>query len=142
MRTPVVALFLAALAVPLPGCKSEGQPPGSAAPPRPQFLADIPRLDRSILTDTTGAEDAERFTYVVQVPLDSVARFYRAQLAQLGWRIVGDMGDSAQVSLYATKGGPALWVQVRALGNLATEYTLIAGAGGGEVGRPAPAPGR
>ena len=79
---------------------------------------------------------------MVQVPLDSVARFYRAQLAQLGWRIVGDMGDSAQVSLYATKGRPALWVQVRALGNLATEYTLIGGAGGGEVGRPAPAPGR
>lgn len=142
MRTPLVALLLAASVAALPGCKSEGQPPGSAALPRPQFLADIPRLDRSILTDTTGAEDAERFTYVVQVPLDSVARFYRAQLAQLGWRIVGDMGDSAQVSLYATKGGLALWVQVRALGNLATEYTLIAGAGGGEVGRPAPAPGR
>lgn len=142
MRTPLVALLLAASVAVLPGCKGERRPPGSAAPPRPQFLADIPRLDRSILTDTTGAEDAERFTYVVRVPLDSVARFYRAQLAQLGWRIVGDMGDSAQVSLYATKGGPALWVQVRALGNLATEYTLIAAAGGGEVGRPAPAPGR
>jgi len=140
MRTSLVALLLAAAVAVLPGCEKEGQPPGTAMPPRPQFLADLPRLDRSILTDTTGAEDAERFTFVAQVPLDSVARFYRAQLAQLGWRIVGDVGDSAQVSLYAINGGLALWVRVRALGKLATEYTLIAGAG--EVGRPAPAPGR
>src|SRR3989338_5749168 len=80
MRTPLVALLLAASVAALPGCKSEGRPPGSAAPPRPQLLADIPRLDRSILTDTTGAEDAERATHVVQVPLDSVARVSRRPL--------------------------------------------------------------
>jgi hypothetical protein len=79
----------------------------------------------------------------VQVGLDSVARFYRAELARLGWQILSDAADGGQVNLYATERGRALWVHIRAVGPLASEFTLIAGAAGpAAASPPAPAPNR
>lgn len=135
-RTSALVLVPLVLGI---GCRPEGPrdaAPPRAATPRPAILATVPRLDRSLIQDTTGSEDAEQLQMLVQLPFDSVLGFYRTRLPAEGWRITSDLADSATATLMADKGGPLLWVQVRRLGGFATQYTLIAGSEPAE--RPGP----
>jgi hypothetical protein len=136
MRTLTIAALALALTAAACGSKDADLPPPVAL--RPQVLKDIPKLPQSILTDTTGAVDAEQQKWIAQLPFDSVARFYRGQLPALGWQVMGDRGDSAVLDLHGRKGDQAVWVHIVRLGSLATEYTLIGTQGPGEPGTPVP----
>jgi hypothetical protein len=124
-RPLVIATALAGVL----GCGEAGWESAERPAARPSYLAGVPWPPGAVVTDTTGAEDAARLSFLVQLPLEQVARFYRDTLPQLGWQLRSDVGDATQVSLYLTRGRSALWVQARRLGNLATAFTLI-GAGG------------
>jgi hypothetical protein len=127
--TMLRAMRIRALAIEVlaAGAVACGKPGGeAAAPARPHYLAGVPLIPASIVTDTTGSPDAEHRRLVMQLPMDSVTSFYRRELQARGWRIVGDMADTAHVTLFLQRDSLSLWVQVRKLGPLATEYTLTA----------------
>ena len=133
--------LLAALAV-LAGCKDKPRatPDGPHAH-RPVVLATIPVYRQSQQTDTTGTDEVERASWVLQRPADSLSRFYRDTLPKLGWRIMSDEGDRQKVDLYARRDTLSLWVHIEALGVLASRYTVIAGTAGagdktGPIGTP------
>ena len=124
-RTVLCALSALSL---LAGCRTEGgEVPAAKAPPRPEYLATVPRLDRSMIRDTTGSEDAAKLQLIAQVSFDSVLGFYRTRLPNDGWRVVADQADTAAATLMAQRGDTLLWVQVKRLGRYVTEYTLISG---------------
>ncbi len=133
---PMRAFPLALLALAAAACTRTG---GSAdrTPRRPQYLADVPMIPRSIVNDTTGTPEVEHRGLVLQWPYDSVLAFYRRQLPALGWKMMSDVADTAQASLYLQKDTVALWVQIHSIGPLATEYALTAAGSGGVAGRPA-----
>lgn len=98
------------------------------APSRPRYLADVPLIPGSFVTDTTGSPEVEHRSLLLQWPMDSVVGFYRRELAARGWRTVGDVSDTSRVSLYLQREGRTLWVQIHSIGLLATEYALTAAA--------------
>ncbi len=135
-KRPLHALAAAFFALAAVRCTSQenGEAAGGgSAPPRAEVLTNVPVMLGSGLLDTTGTEDAERRTYVAQAPLDSAAAFYRRILPGIGWQVVGDRGggDAATIDLHYRKADAALWVQLRRLDPVTTEYTLI-----GTSGRP------
>ncbi len=127
-----VAAVLLALAAARCTTQENGEEAGGgSAPRRAQVLTTVPSLVGSELRDTTGSEDAERRTYLARFPLDSAAAFYRRILPSLGWLVVGDRGGAATIDLHYRKADAALWIQLRRLDPVTTEYTLI-----GTSGRP------
>jgi hypothetical protein len=94
---------------------------------RPAVLAEIPVYPGSTKSDTTGTDEVERGTWVVQQRLRYVGPFYRDTLPKLGWHVMSDEGDTAKLDLYAQRDTLNLWVHVEALGMLAARYTVIAG---------------
>ncbi|MBI1722929.1 MAG: hypothetical protein HYR48_03350 [Gemmatimonadetes bacterium] len=116
-----VALLAGAVACAEKQSDADTPPP----PPRARVLADVPSVNGSIVTDTSGSEDAERLSMMVQVSLDSIVRFYRQRLPELGWRIQNAGGDTVQATLVAAKDSATLWVRVQRLGMGSAEYTLI-----------------
>ena len=129
----LAAALLAAAAL---ACSKEAQL-RSLAEERAQILKDIPVLPASILTDTTGDADAEHMRYMVQIPFDSVNRFYRQRLVADGWALMSDqsMGRDT-VALMMRKAGATLWLRLSYIGPLATEYDLIATARSGTPQAP------
>jgi hypothetical protein len=121
------ALGLTLLVLAMAACERQ-QTPAKATPPRPHFLADVPIMPTSIVTDTTGAVDAEHRGLAVQRPMDSVAAYYRRELAARGWRLLSDVSDTARVTLFLQRPDRSLWVQIHRLGPLACEYALTAAA--------------
>jgi hypothetical protein len=127
MRTllfPTLAAALLTLAA--AACKAKNDAPPPPAVQRAAILKDVPALPAAIITDTAGAEDAERRSYLSQVGFDSVRSYYRTMLPARGWAIIGDRGDSVELDLYTRRGSQTLWVHIKRLGSRATEYTLIA----------------
>jgi len=128
MRTLRFAAAAAAVLM-LSACKGREAPPTDDAPPpppRPALLTGVPAVGASLLTDTTGTPEADRKTYLVQLPIDSVQRFYRTRLPAEGWHVISDQGDTAKMDLYTRNDSLSLWVHAERLGVLATSYTLIA----------------
>lgn len=115
-------------------CKPKEAEPQHLTVQRPQILKDIMSLPGAIITDTTGSEDAERRSYLSQVTFDSVRSFYRTTLPVQGWAIIGDRGDSVELDLYTRKGVQTVWVHMKRLGPMATEYTIIANGGQASTG--------
>ena len=116
-------------------------------PPRAEVLKDVPALSFARLADTTGAEDAERRTYLTLLPFDTVGTFYRDTLPKLGWSIMSDQGDSARLDMLSTKGGLSLWVHAETevvQGIRRTRFTLIGSSTGLviDAGLPRPDSGR
>ncbi len=109
-------------------CRGQDKPEQELNPaptsPRPDVLRDVPILAASRQIDTTGASDAERSTWTVAMPFDSVTGYYRRILPPLGWSVMSDQGDTALVDLYLRKERYALWVHVERK-PLFTLYTLI-----------------
>jgi hypothetical protein len=108
----------------------EGQPApdGTQAVPvnasRAAFLRNVPDVPGSVLTDTTGAEDAQRASYLVRAPLDTVRAFYRRLLPALGWTLRSDQSDSTLVNLMLEKDTATIWIRATPSGG-ATAYTII-----------------
>ncbi len=132
MRMTPCLVLAAALAAPACVGGEEDAAPAppaaaAAAAPRAEVLdaVPVPGREDARLVDTTGAEDAERRTWLVPLGMDSVAAYYRAALPDRGWRVVGDRGDGARRDLHAVKDGPSLWLQLRRTGPGETELTLI-----------------
>jgi hypothetical protein len=130
MRTPsYLSVVAALLTLAAPACKPKDEDPQPLAALRPEILKDIPALPGAIVTDTAGSDDAERRSYVSQLRFDSVQSYYRTMLPAQGWAIIGDRGDTVELDLYTRKGALTLWVHLKRLGPLATEYILIANGG-------------
>ena len=136
MKTPL--LLAAAALVTIAACVAKDD---TGTPVRtPAVLAGVPIPDVAQVVDTSGTADAARVVLAIAWPPDSVAAFYRRELPKVGFRIVGDQGDSVRIDLYAQRNGPPLWIQMlhgRRPGT--TEYTLI-GAVGGAAGMGVPVP--
>jgi hypothetical protein len=79
---------------------------------RPDILKEIPIIAASRQIDTTGSSDAERNTWTVRAPFDSVLAYYRRLLPTMGWSVMSDQGDSLETNLYLRKSTYALWVHV------------------------------
>lgn len=94
---------------------------------RPLLLAGLPVVGDYVLTDTTGAEDAQRLTLEAPLPYDSVRSFYRTILRINGWQGLSERGDSTGVLMMAHKDSVSLWITIRWLDSNRTEYTLIGG---------------
>jgi len=127
--TPYLAAAAALVTLAATACKTRDETPQPLAMLRPQIIKDFPTLPGAIVTDTAGSEDAERRSYLSQVAFDSVRSYYRRMLAAQGWMIIGDRGDSVELDLYTRKDSQTVWVHIRRLGPVATEYTLIANGG-------------
>ena len=127
--TSYLAAAAALLTIAATACKPKDEAPQPLGVLRPQILKDIPALPRAIVTDTAGSVDAERRSYVSQLAFDSVRSYYRTMLPAQGWTIIGDRGDTLELDLYTRKGDLTLWVHIKRLGTMATEYTLIANGG-------------
>jgi hypothetical protein len=123
-----VKLSAAALAPPalafatLAGCASS-----EAGGKRPLLLQGVPYLAQSVITDTTGAEDAMRLTMEVPQSFDSVLTFYRVKLPLNGWRVRRESGDSSRFVILAQNDSVSLWLTLRHLEPRRTEYTMIGG---------------
>ena len=117
--------------------------PGAAPTPvnsaRAAFLRNVPEVPGSRLTDTTGAEDAQRASYAVLLPLDTVRMFYVRLLPALGWRLRSDQSDSTVANLYLEKDSSVLWIRATPQG-AGTAYTMIGSYNAGGTAAPAPAP--
>lgn len=131
-----LAAAAALLTLSAAACKPKDEVPPPLAVLRPEILKDIPTLPGAIVTDTAGSEDAERRSYLSQLRFDSVQSYYRTMLPAQGWAVIGDRGDSVELDLYTRKGALTLWVHLKRLGTMATEYTLIANAGQSTPGTP------
>ena len=66
------------------------------------------------LLATEGASDAAQATIAVQLPVDSVARWYRHALVEMRWQIIGDAPTAdGGVSLHATAtDGRPVWLLI------------------------------
>jgi hypothetical protein len=128
-----VSLLAAGLLVALAAGCGESKPPASARPPRPAYLAHVPLLPHASVRDTTGSPDYQHLVYLAPVTLDTAAAFYRRELQDRGWRIMGDMGDTARVSLFLEKEGRPLWIQIRAGDGKVCQVTLTAAGSAGGV---------
>ncbi len=138
MRSPIFAvLSLAALAA----CTRADTASRAPAPPRPAYLAGVPRIPASLLSDTTGTATVQHQVLVLQAPYDSVLAFYRRELPARGWAVMSDVADTALASLYLQRDSVALWVQIHRMGPRATEYALTAGPAGTQPSAAA-SPGR
>jgi hypothetical protein len=126
VRTPLLLAATALLT--LAACVSKDD----AAKPvqTPPVFAGVPIPALARMIDTAGTADAARAVFLVAVRPESVVAYYRRELPRVGFRIVGDVGDSLRVDLYAQREGPSLWVQIRPLREPdATEFTLIGAVG-------------
>lgn len=125
-RAVLISALLAAAACSSaePGAQPFDNTTATPPTPRARVLATVPELDRSLLIDTTGSDDAEQKTWRVLLPLDSVRMFYRRMLPNFGWRIVNDESDSTVVNLYMEKDSMVLWIRAVPSGS-STNYTLI-----------------
>ncbi len=119
----------------LVACAKKGGDENAA--PTPPVLAGVPLVPGSQIVENSGTSDAARLVVVVSLPTDSVAAFYRRELAKAGWRLVSDVPDSSGTDLLAQRDGPPLWVQIRpGPSREVTRYTVI-GAVGGKGAAPA-----
>ncbi len=127
VRLALPALLLCA------GCVSRDEPAAAGGPPEKLFRG-VPIPREAHVVDTVTTPEAVRAVLTVDAPPQVVLAFYRRELPNAGFRIVGDLGDSVEANLYARRDGPPLWVEVRRGPQPGTtRFTLIAA-----VGTPAP----
>jgi hypothetical protein len=116
---------LAALGVALFSACKKHEAPVVAHRPRPEVVSAIPTLARAVQLDTTGTEDAERVTWSVALPFDTVVAIYHKMLPGLGWLTQSDEGDSTQRSLYMTKDSFSVWMHFTKAGPESTQWTVV-----------------
>jgi len=122
----VLAAALGAVLVGCIGKESDRSAGGSA----PQLFKGVPFPREARVVDTSYTADAVRAVLSVDAPSSLVLAFYRRELPKAGFRIIGDVGDSAEADLYAQRDGPPLWVQVRRGPRPGTaRFTLIGAVG-------------
>ena len=132
MKTPLMLVLCATLAA---GCTGEREE--SATPVRtPPVLAGVPVFPGSEVVDTAGTAEAARATVLIPASPDSVAAFYRRELASQGWRIVGDVPQGGGTDIHAERSGPPLWVQIRPGSQAGTTLCSLIGAVGGATAGP------
>jgi hypothetical protein len=130
VKSPI--LFVAVIGLALAGCvaKETDRSPGASAP---QVFRGVPFPREARVVDTSSTPDAVRAVLRVDAPSALVLAFYRRELPKAGFRVIGDVGDSAQADLYAQRDGPPLWVQVRRGPRPGTAvFTLIGAVGRAE----------
>ena len=125
MRLPTPTLLALALAA--AACHAADKKP--PAPPRPNWLFDVPYLAQSRLLDTSGTPDAQHIVIQSPAPIDSVASYYRHRLPPMGWMIMGDAHDSVHVTLYLVRSGAPMWIQIEAQGPESRVSFIAAGSG-------------
>ncbi len=120
---------MAVLALPIVLLAACGRDEPPARARRPSALLFTPKIQGSLVVDTSGTEDTERLVMVAPVAGDSVAKFYRNSLARTNWQLSNDRSDGGVIDLQAT-GGPfgssTLWIHIERQDSLSARYTLIA----------------
>lgn len=137
MKTPLLLAAAALLALAACVAKDDAGKPVRTPP----VLAGVPIPNFAVVVDTVSTGDAAQVVLAIAWPPESVAAFYRRELPKAGFRVVGDLTDSARTDLYAQRSGPPLWVQVRHGRRPNTSEFTIIGAVGGAKGTGDSVPG-
>lgn len=89
-------------------------------------LRGAPLIPGAKLVSTEIGRDAIQTVLTVELGPDSVADWYRKQLVNGNWDIVGDatMADSS-ISLHASRNGPPLWIVIKGTGIASSQVTLV-----------------
>lgn len=74
-----------------------------------------------------ATEDAVEQAYRIAAPADSVAAWYRRELAAREWRLTGDARlPDGTITLHAQRAGPPLWLLIRGdTGGRWSEYSMV-----------------
>jgi hypothetical protein len=125
-RSLTPAILLAVLA--LTACGGDAPPPDQVAANRAatRTLADAPLMTGSQMISSNVGQDAAQAVVTVPFGPDSVANWYRQDLVNKKWNIVGDakMADGS-VSLHASRNGTPLWIIIRGTGVASSQVTLV-----------------
>jgi len=109
-------------------CGGDSPPPDQVAANRAatKALRGAPMIPGAQLVSTDIGSDAIQTVVTVPLGPDSVADWYRKQLAGGKWDIVGDatMADGS-ISLHASRNGPPLWILIKATGVASSQVTLV-----------------
>jgi hypothetical protein len=124
---PLPKLCLSVACALLLGCGSESPPPKT-----PDAFAVFPNLplppDAKVVS-RAGSADALQLTLFSPIKAEAVTEYYRNQLSDGKWRLVGDVKrPDGSVALYAEQGGSPLWVRVWSTSDSAGTMIELAGA--------------
>ena len=119
----LIPVFVTALAI---GCAEPPPPPRET--PNQDVMRGAPLFRPSQITADSRTKQAVQWTLRTSVSADSVARWYRRRVLDLGWHIGADTPlPDGGMSLYVQRDGPDLWIMVHPSGTGA-EFTLIGAA--------------
>ena len=109
-------------------CGGNSPPPDQVAAHRAAntALRGVPLIPGAKLTSSEIGADAIQTMLTVELGPDSVADWYRQQLVNGKWDIVGDatMADGS-ISLHASRNGPPLWILIKGTGVASSQVTLV-----------------
>lgn len=124
MRTSLLAVLAAVLVA--SACRVDRRPGDTAtAGPRPDILSRFWFIPGSRIADTTGTPEAQRRVLRVAMPVDTVRAVYRDRLAEMGWTLVSNVGDSLESAMHARKDSALVWISLVREGPGLTQYTVI-----------------
>ena len=110
------------------GCGDAPRESAATVEPPIEALRGVPIFPLSLEVTQTGTADALEASFTVLAPPDSVASWYRTQLLDGVWRLVGDVrAPDGTITLHAQRDGPPLWVIIQrsTAGQGGTVYRLI-----------------
>ena len=117
---------------------------GGDAPESPRIqdvLPNMPLPPNAALVTREGGEDALQFTFQSSDSASTVAQYYRLSLPNSGWNLISDqMSREGEISIYAERNGPPIWIAIRPDSTTGGSIVRIAGAATGVPKDTMPAP--
>ena len=105
-----------------------GEPP-SRLPKLSETIPNLPVPPGGQVLRTEGGTDALSIRYRTPMAPEAAANYYRKFLGRDPWRLVSDTrGPDGEVSLYAERDGPPLWVVIRKADGAEGSFVDLAGA--------------
>ena len=112
MRLQYSFLLLGVLAA--AACQGQDKSPEVKTPDVGEVFTNIPLPPASRVVAKTGSEDAQQLVFLSDLPIASVAEYYRNSFTTGDWNLVSDQaGRDSTVTLYAElRGGGPMWVRI------------------------------
>ncbi|MEO8088667.1 MAG: hypothetical protein ABI703_00040 [Gemmatimonadales bacterium] len=124
---PFPIRFLSPVCALLIGCRSDAPPP--RLPDGIAVFPSLPMPPDAKVVSRAGSADALQLTMFSSGKADAVTEYYRKQLSEGEWRLVGDVKrPDGSVALYAEREGRPLWVRVWPTSDSAGTMVELAGA--------------
>jgi hypothetical protein len=105
---------------------------GSDAPKTPRIqdvLPNMPLPPNAAIVSREGGEEALQFTFQSSDSASTVAQYYRLSLPNTGWNLISDQRSrEGEISIYAERNGPPIWIAIRPDSTTGGSIVRIAGA--------------